>query len=74
LPGEKKTSARGFSHAHPLLCLKLCFTLFLLALLYQKPKKISFLYSRFYLLAFSFVRMSNPKVEVRTFKQQGEWA
>jgi hypothetical protein len=25
----------------------------------------------FYLLAFSFVRMSNPEVEVRTFKQQG---
>jgi hypothetical protein len=32
LPGrKKKTSARGVSHAHPLLCFKFCFTLFLLA-------------------------------------------
>jgi hypothetical protein len=43
LPGKKKTSARGVSHAHPVLCLKFCFTLFLLALFYQKHKKISFL-------------------------------
>jgi hypothetical protein len=49
-----------------------CFTLFLLASFLSKiQKKISFLYSCFYLLAFSFVRMSNPEVEVRTFKQQG---
>jgi hypothetical protein len=40
-------------------------------LFYQKHKKISFLYSCFYLLAFSFVRMSNPEVEVCTFKQRG---
>jgi prolipoprotein diacylglyceryltransferase len=37
----------------------------------KKHKKNSFLYSCFYLLAFSFVRMINPEVEVRTFKQQG---
>jgi hypothetical protein len=43
LPGKKKTSARGVSHAHPLLCFKFCFTLFLLASFYQKYKKISFL-------------------------------
>jgi hypothetical protein len=43
LPGRKKTSARGVSHAYPLLCFKFCFTLFLLALFYQKHKKISFL-------------------------------
>jgi hypothetical protein len=43
LPGKKKTSARGVSHVHPLLCFKFCFTLFLLASLYQKHKKISFL-------------------------------
>jgi hypothetical protein len=36
LPGRKKTSARGVSHAHPLLCLLFCFTLFLLASFYQK--------------------------------------
>jgi hypothetical protein len=41
LPGrKKKTSARGVSHAHPLLCFKFCFTLFLLAYFYQKYKKI----------------------------------
>jgi hypothetical protein len=57
LPGKKKTSARGVSHAHPLLCLLFCFTLFLLASFYQKYKKISFLYSCFYLIAFSFARM-----------------
>jgi hypothetical protein len=37
--GEKKTSARGVSHAHPLLCFKFCFTLFLLASFYQKHTK-----------------------------------
>jgi hypothetical protein len=37
----------------------------------KNTQKISFLYSGFYLLAFSFVRMSNPEVEVCTFKQQG---
>jgi hypothetical protein len=39
LPGKKKTSARGVSHAHPLLCFKFYFTLFLLASFYQKHKK-----------------------------------
>jgi hypothetical protein len=43
LPGKKKTFERGVSHAHPLLCFKFCFTLFLLASFYQKHKKISFL-------------------------------
>jgi hypothetical protein len=71
LPGKKKTSARGVSHAHPLLCLSFAFILFLLASFYQKHKKISFLYSCFYLSDFSRVRMSNPEVEVHTFKQQG---
>jgi hypothetical protein len=37
----------------------------------KNTHKISILYSCFYLLAFSLVRMSNPEVEVRTFKQQG---
>jgi hypothetical protein len=45
LPVKKKTSARRVSHAHPLLCFKFCFTLFLLVSFYQKYKKISFLYS-----------------------------
>jgi hypothetical protein len=43
LSGKKKTSARGVSHAHPLLCFKFCFILFLLASFYQKHKKNSFL-------------------------------
>jgi hypothetical protein len=36
LLGKKKTSARGVSHAYPLLCFKFCFILFLLASFYQK--------------------------------------
>jgi hypothetical protein len=44
----------------------------LLASFLSKIQKNQFLYScYFYLSAFSFARMSNPKVEVRTFKQQG---
>jgi hypothetical protein len=39
LPGKKMTSTRGVSHAHPLLCFKFAFTLFLLASFYQKYKK-----------------------------------
>jgi hypothetical protein len=31
---KKKTSARGVSHAHPLLCFSFAFTLFLLASFY----------------------------------------
>jgi hypothetical protein len=58
-PG-KKTSARRVSHAHPLLCFKFCFTLFLLVLFYEKYKKISILYSCFYLSTFSFARMPIP--------------
>jgi hypothetical protein len=61
LPGKNKTSARGVSHAHPLLSFKCCFTLFLLASFYQKHKKISILYSCFYLSAFSFARMAAPE-------------
>jgi hypothetical protein len=38
---EKEDFCEGsFSHAHPLLCFKFSFTLFLLASFYQKPKKI----------------------------------
>jgi hypothetical protein len=37
----------------------------------KNTQKISILDSCFYLLAYSPVRMSNPEVEVRTFKQQG---
>jgi hypothetical protein len=61
LPGRKKTSARGVSHTHPLLCFNFCFTLFLLASFYQKPKKIRILDSCFYLSAFRFVKMATPE-------------
>jgi hypothetical protein len=44
----------------------------LLASFYQKYKKISsFIVVIFTCLLFSLARMSNPEVEVRTFKQQG---
>jgi hypothetical protein len=36
LPGRKKTSARGVSHAQSFTLFLFCFTLFLLASLYQK--------------------------------------
>jgi hypothetical protein len=49
LPGrKKKTSERGVSHTHPLLCFEFCFTLFLLASFYQKHKKFSILYSCYF--------------------------
>jgi hypothetical protein len=37
--GGRRLLQGEFSHAHPLLCFKFCFTLFLLASLYEKPKK-----------------------------------
>jgi hypothetical protein len=61
LPGRKKISARGVSHAQSFTLLLFCFTLFLLASFYQKYKKVSFLYSYFYLLTFSFARMGTPE-------------
>jgi hypothetical protein len=39
LPGKKNTSAMGVSHAHPLLCFKFCFTLFLLQSFLSKTRK-----------------------------------
>jgi hypothetical protein len=51
LPGKKKTSARGVSHAHPLLYFKFCFTVFLLASFYIKNTKklVSFIVAFIYL-------------------------
>jgi hypothetical protein len=54
---KKKTSARGVSHVHHLLCFKFCFTLFFLASFYQKQKKKFHISCYFYLSAFSFARM-----------------
>jgi hypothetical protein len=39
LPGKKKISARGVSHAHPLLCLLFCFTLFFACIILSKTQK-----------------------------------
>jgi hypothetical protein len=61
LPGRKKISASGVSHAQSFTLLFFCFILFLLTSFYQKYKKISFLYSYFYLSAFSFARMGTPE-------------
>jgi hypothetical protein len=61
LPERKKISARGVSHAQSFTLFLFCFTLLLLASFYQKYKKISFLYSCFYLLAFNFARMGTPE-------------
>jgi hypothetical protein len=50
-----------------------CFILFLLASFYQKnTKNISSFIVAFTCLLFSLAKMSNPEVEVRTFKKQGE--
>jgi hypothetical protein len=40
LPGKKKTSARGVSHAHPLLCFSFALLYFYLHRFYQKHKKL----------------------------------
>jgi hypothetical protein len=72
LPERKKTSARGVSHAQSFTLFLFCFISFLLASFYQKYKKISSLIVvTFTYLLFSLARMSNPEVEVHTFKQQG---
>jgi hypothetical protein len=39
LPGKQKTSARGVSHAHPLLCFKVLLYFILLASFYIKNTK-----------------------------------
>jgi hypothetical protein len=65
-------SARGVSRfqSFTLLLLLFCFILFLLAYFHQKYKKISsFIVVILACLLFSFARMSNPEVEVRTFSQ-----
>jgi hypothetical protein len=43
LPEKKKTSARGVSHAHPLLCFKFCFYFIFACFILSKTQKISFL-------------------------------
>jgi hypothetical protein len=70
--GGKRRLLQGEFRTH-ILYFVLSFALlyFYLFCFIKNTQKISILYSCFYLSAFSFVRMSNPEVEVRTFKQQG---
>jgi hypothetical protein len=72
LPGRKKTSARGVTHVQSFTLFLFCFILFLIAYFYQKTQKNSSFIVAFTCLLFSLARMSNPEVEVHTFKQQGE--
>jgi hypothetical protein len=54
--GEERRLLQGeFLHAHPLLCFKFCFTLFLLASFYQKRKKFSILYSCYFFTLVHYV-------------------
>jgi hypothetical protein len=48
LLGKKKTSARGVSHAHPLLCFKFCFYFIFTCIVLSKTQKISILYSCYF--------------------------
>jgi hypothetical protein len=71
LPGRKRICARGVSRFQSFTLLLFFFILFLLASFYQKYKKnSSFIVVIFTCLLFSLARMSNPEVEVPTFKQQ----
>jgi hypothetical protein len=68
--GEKEDFCKGsLSHSTFYFVFVLLYFTFTCIIL-SKIQKISFLYSCFYLLAFSLARMSNSKVEVHTFKQQ----
>jgi hypothetical protein len=71
--GKEEDFCKGVSHAQSFTLFLFCFIFLLLASFYQKYKKISSLIvvTSTYLL-FSLARMSNPEVEVRTFKQRGE--
>jgi hypothetical protein len=40
LPGKKKTSARGVSHAHPLLCLSLLYFIFACIVFIKNTQKL----------------------------------
>jgi hypothetical protein len=70
--GEKEDFCnRSLSRSTFYFVFVLLYFIFTCIVLSKTHTKISFLYSCFYLLAFSLARMSNPEVEVRTFKQQG---
>jgi hypothetical protein len=49
LPGKKKTSVRGVSHAHPLLCFSFALLYFCLYCFIKNTQKISFIYSCYFI-------------------------
>jgi hypothetical protein len=75
LPGRKRISVRGVSRFHSfLLCYYIAYFLYFIfscIFLSKIQKNSSFIVVIFACLLFSLARMSNPEVEVRTFKQQG---
>jgi cell division protein FtsW (lipid II flippase) len=73
LPGRKKnTSAMGVFRIH-ILYFVLSFALlyFYLHHFIKNPKKLVYFIVAFIFLLLVFAKMSNPEVEVRSFKQQG---
>jgi hypothetical protein len=71
LPGRKKTSARGVSHAQSFTLFLFCFILFLLASFYQKYKKISSYFNLLFMSSLVVVTMS-PEEMIFSFKQKSE--
>jgi hypothetical protein len=71
LPGRKKTSARGVSHAQSFTLFLFCFTLFLLASFYQKYKKIVSISSCFFMSSLVASTML-PEEMIFTFRQKSE--
>jgi hypothetical protein len=71
LLGRKKISTRGVSHAQSFTLLFVLLYFIFTCIILSKTQKISsFIVVTFTCLLFSLVSMSNPKVEVHTFKQQ----
>jgi hypothetical protein len=71
---EKEDLCKGsFSDAHPLLCfiVLLYFIYFYLHRFIKNTKKLVYFIVAFIFLLLVFAKMSNPEVEVRSFKQQG---
>jgi hypothetical protein len=71
LPGRKKISTRGVSHAQSFTLLLFCFILFLLASFYQKYKKISSYFKLLFMSSLVAVTMSLKEM-IFTFKKKSE--
>jgi hypothetical protein len=71
LPGRKKISARGVSHAQSFTLLLFCFILFLLASFYKKYKNISSYFKLLFMSSLVAVTIL-PEEMIFTFKQKSE--